>query len=98
VPHGADEVSIERNESVDVLRKKIDQIDAKVVDLLNDRASLRRRLAISRAEAINRFTPLTAKEKFSIASASRIADRCPPKPFAPFFAKSFPAAGRSKRR
>ena len=33
-----------RNESVDVLRKKIDQIDAKVVDLLNDRASLAQRI------------------------------------------------------
>jgi chorismate mutase/prephenate dehydratase len=35
---------LSRNESVDVLRKKIDQIDAKVVDLLNDRASLAQRI------------------------------------------------------
>lgn len=37
-------LSLSRNESVDVLRKKIDQIDAKVVDLLNDRASLAQRI------------------------------------------------------
>jgi chorismate mutase/prephenate dehydratase len=35
---------LSRNESVDVLRKKIDQIDAKVVRLLNDRASLAQRI------------------------------------------------------
>jgi chorismate mutase / prephenate dehydratase len=35
---------LSRNESVDVLRKKIDQIDAKVVNLLNDRASLAQRI------------------------------------------------------
>ena len=33
-----------RNEPVDVLRKKIDQIDAKVVNLLNDRASLAQKI------------------------------------------------------
>ena len=33
-----------RNEPVDVLRKKIDQIDAKVLDLLNDRASLAQKI------------------------------------------------------
>ena len=33
-----------RNESVDVLRKKIDQIDEKVVNLLNDRAVLAQRI------------------------------------------------------
>ena len=37
-------LSLSRNESVDVLRKKIDQIDAKVVNLLNDRASLAQRI------------------------------------------------------
>jgi chorismate mutase/prephenate dehydratase len=35
---------LSRNESVDVLRKKIDQIDAEVVNLLNDRASLAQRI------------------------------------------------------
>jgi chorismate mutase / prephenate dehydratase len=38
------EVSLSRNESVDVLRKKIDQIDEKVVALLNARASLALRI------------------------------------------------------
>ena len=33
-----------RNESVDGLRQKIDQIDAKIVNLLNDRASLAQRI------------------------------------------------------
>jgi chorismate mutase/prephenate dehydratase len=35
---------LSRNESVDVLRKKIDQIDAKIVTLLNERASLAQRI------------------------------------------------------
>jgi chorismate mutase/prephenate dehydratase len=35
---------LSRNESVDVLRKKIDQIDEKVVALLNDRASLAQKI------------------------------------------------------
>jgi chorismate mutase/prephenate dehydratase len=35
---------LSRNESVDVLRKKIDQIDEKVVNLLNDRAVLAQRI------------------------------------------------------
>jgi chorismate mutase/prephenate dehydratase len=35
---------LSRNESVGVLRKKIDQIDAQVVNLLNDRASLAQRI------------------------------------------------------
>jgi chorismate mutase / prephenate dehydratase len=37
-------LSLSRNESVDVLRKKIDQIDEKVVALLNDRASLAQKI------------------------------------------------------
>lgn len=40
-----------RNESVDALRQKIDQIDAKVVNLLNDRASLAQR--IGRSKSLN---------------------------------------------
>jgi chorismate mutase/prephenate dehydratase len=36
--------SLSRNESVDALRKKIDQIDEKVVALLNDRASLAQKI------------------------------------------------------
>ena len=38
-----------RNESVDVLRKKIDQIDEKIVDLLNSRASLAQRIGRSKS-------------------------------------------------
>ncbi len=38
-----------RNESVDVLRKKIDQIDEKVVNLLNDRALLAQRIGRSKS-------------------------------------------------
>jgi chorismate mutase/prephenate dehydratase len=36
--------SLSRNESVDVLRKKIDQIDEKIVKLLNDRAALAQKI------------------------------------------------------
>ena len=42
------EVSLSRKESVDALRKKIDQIDDKVVALLNDRASLALRIGHSK--------------------------------------------------
>ena len=45
-----------RNESVDALRKKIDQIDAKVVNLLNARASL--------AQRIGRSKSLTSQEVY----------------------------------
>ena len=38
-----------RNESVDVLRKKIDQIDVKIVNLLNARASLAQRIGYSKS-------------------------------------------------
>ena len=38
-----------RNESVDVLRKKIDQIDEKIVNLLNDRAALAQRIGHSKS-------------------------------------------------
>jgi chorismate mutase/prephenate dehydratase len=41
-------VSLSRKESVDALRKKIDQIDEKVVALLNDRASLALRIGHSK--------------------------------------------------
>jgi chorismate mutase/prephenate dehydratase len=42
---------LRRNESVDALRQKIDQIDAKVVNLLNDRAALA--LRIGRSKSLN---------------------------------------------
>jgi chorismate mutase/prephenate dehydratase len=41
--------SLSRNESVDVLRKKIDQIDEKIVLLLNDRASLAQRVGSTKS-------------------------------------------------
>src|SRR6266568_8162794 len=37
-------LSLSRKESVDALRKKIDQIDAKIVGFLNDRATLAQRI------------------------------------------------------
>jgi chorismate mutase / prephenate dehydratase len=43
-------VSLSRKESVDALRKKIDQIDDKVVALLNDRASLAARIGHSKKQ------------------------------------------------
>lgn len=46
-----------RNEPVDVLRKKIDQIDAKVVNLLNDRAAL--------AQKIGRFKNRNNQEVYA---------------------------------
>ena len=40
-----------RNEPVDVLRNKIDQIDAKIVSLLNDRASLAQKIGRSKSDS-----------------------------------------------
>jgi chorismate mutase/prephenate dehydratase len=54
---------LSRNESVDVLRQKIDQIDAKVVNLLNDRASLAQQ--IGRSKSLNNqevYAPHREKE------------------------------------
>jgi chorismate mutase / prephenate dehydratase len=42
-------LSLSRNESVDVLRNKIDQIDEKIVSLLNDRASLAQQIGHSKS-------------------------------------------------
>jgi chorismate mutase/prephenate dehydratase len=42
---------LSRNESVDVLRKKIDHIDTKLITLLNDRASLAKRIGHSKASS-----------------------------------------------
>jgi len=57
--HGAEEfilvglrwarLSLSRNESVDVLRKKIDQIDERVVNLLNNRALLAQKIGQSKS-------------------------------------------------
>ncbi|HXG53387.1 MAG TPA: prephenate dehydratase [candidate division Zixibacteria bacterium] len=54
-----------RNESVDALRKKIDQIDEKLVSLLNVRASLARK--IGRTKSLNHqeiYAPAREKEIF----------------------------------
>lgn len=54
-----------RNESVDALRKKIDQIDEKIVTLLNDRASLAQK--IGRAKSLSQeeiYVPHREKEIF----------------------------------
>jgi chorismate mutase / prephenate dehydratase len=54
---------LSRTESVDVLRKKIDQIDAKVVDLLNDRASLAQRIGHSKSRSNKEvYAPQREKE------------------------------------
>ena len=60
-----------RNESVDVLRKKIDQIDAKVVDLLNDRASLAQRIGHFKSRS-NQEVYAPQREKQVIERVSRL--------------------------
>jgi chorismate mutase/prephenate dehydratase len=60
-------LSLSRNESVDVLRKKIDQIDAKVVDLLNDRASL--------AQKIGHFKSRSKQEVYAPHREKEVLDR-----------------------
>jgi len=47
----SERLSLNRNESVDALRKKIDQIDAKIVGLLNDRVSVA--LKIGQAKSLS---------------------------------------------
>ena len=59
-----------RNESVDALRKKIDQIDGKVVNLLNDRAALAQ--TIGRNKSLNNhevYVPGREKEILQRVSA-----------------------------
>lgn len=56
-------LSLSRNEPVDVLRKKIDQIDEKIVKLLNDRAVLAQR--IGQTKSLNNqevYVPQREKE------------------------------------
>ena len=56
-------LALSRNGSVDVLRKKIDQIDGRVVKLLNDRAALA--LRIGRSKSLNNqivYVPTREKE------------------------------------
>lgn len=58
-----------RNESVDALRQKIDQIDAKVVNLLNDRASLAQRIGRSKSLSSQEvYVPHREKEVLQRAS------------------------------
>lgn len=56
-----------RNEPVDVLRKKIDQIDVKVVNLLNDRASL--------AQKIGHFKSRNHQEVYAPHREKEVLDR-----------------------
>lgn len=59
-----------RNESVDVLRKKIDQIDEKVVNLLNDRALLALRIGQSKSSGNQKvYVPGREKEILQRLSA-----------------------------
>jgi chorismate mutase/prephenate dehydratase len=60
-------LSLSRNEPVDVLRKKIDQIDAKVVDLLNDRASL--------AQKIGHFKSRSKQEVYAPHREKEVLER-----------------------
>jgi chorismate mutase/prephenate dehydratase len=62
--------SLRRNESVDVLRKKIDQIDEKVVNLLNDRALLALRIGQSKSSRKQKvYVPGREKEILQRLSA-----------------------------
>ena len=58
-------LSLSRNESVDVLRQKIDQIDAKVVNLLNDRASLAQRIGQTKSLSSQEVYVPIGRKKFS---------------------------------
>ena len=60
-----------RNESVDVLRKKIDQIDEKIVNLLNARAALAQRIGHSKSLSSQEvYVPNREKEILQRVSAS----------------------------
>ena len=59
------------NESVDVLRKKIDQIDQKIVNLLNARAALAQRIGHSKGLSSQEvYVPNREKEILQRVSAS----------------------------
>ena len=60
-----------RNESVDVLRKKIDQIDEKVVALLNDRASLAQKIGRRKSQN-NEDVYVPHREKQILLRLSRL--------------------------
>ena len=60
-----------RNESVDVLRKKIDQIDEKIVNLLNARAALAQSIGHSKSLSSQEvYVPNREKEILRRVSAS----------------------------
>ena len=64
-----------RNESVDALRKHIDQIDGKIVALLNDRANVARKIGqadVAKALASKGIKPV-AVEKFNIKDVDMTA-------------------------
>ncbi|MPZ77934.1 MAG: prephenate dehydratase [Deltaproteobacteria bacterium] len=61
-----------RNESVDVLRKKIDQIDERVVALLNDRASLAQKIGHTKSQS-NQEVYVPHREKEVLRRLSRIS-------------------------
>jgi chorismate mutase/prephenate dehydratase len=62
---------LSRNESVDALRKKIDQIDEKVVALLNDRASLAQKIGHSKSLS-NQEVYVPNREKEVLHRVARI--------------------------
>ena len=61
--------SLSRIESVDVLRKKIDQIDEKIVKLLNDRAALAQKIGHTKSlDKQEVYVPHREKEVLQRAS------------------------------
>jgi chorismate mutase/prephenate dehydratase len=70
---------LSRNESVDVLRKKIDQIDAKVVDLLNHRASLAQKIGEFKSRS-NQEVYAPQREKEVLERVCRLSDGPLPAP------------------
>ena len=64
-------LSLSRNESVDVLRKKIDQIDEKVLSLLNDRAFLAQKISRSKSQN-NQEVYVPHREKQILQRLSRL--------------------------
>jgi chorismate mutase/prephenate dehydratase len=63
---------LSRNESVDVLRKRIDHIDAKLITLLNDRASLAKRIGHSKVSN-NQEVYAAGREKYILDRVSRLS-------------------------
>ena len=63
--------SLSRNETVDALRKKIDQIDEKLVALLNDRAALAQRIGLAKnSNHLEIYVP--GREKEILRRVSRL--------------------------